>query len=431
MQELANAKVTRMGPVSIPVASDASLPPFRMHHAETPGAAQTPGPDTQTIAQVTEKVEAVVRLAGGVAHDFNNLLTVIACNAQAILEASDGGEHRAEVEEIALAARRAAVLTHQLLAFSRQLVLNPRATQLDHVVDLVWDDLTRAAGRSIRLHRPDRDASGEIVVDAAQVAEAVRHLVFNAIEAMPDGGDIWVTIMDVDVDDHAVRTLRPMPPGPYVRLEVRDTGVGMDATTLRRAMEPFFTTKGQKHGTGMGLPTVFGIVKQSGGFMWLDSQPGEGTTCVVYFPRVADPVLLSRMRTPVRARIAEGEGSILLVEDEDLVRQLTRRTLVREGYQVVDAPNAHAALIEVRERGFMPSLLLTDVVMPGMDGRELASLLEREMPGLAVILMSGFVDSRVPLAGVDGTARFFLEKPFTLERLRALVRDAMRAPQPS
>ena len=417
--------------MSIPVVPPSPLSAIRMHHTETPGAAPTPGPDTQTIAQVTEKVEAVVRLAGGVAHDFNNLLTVITCNAQAILEASDGGEHRAEVEEIALAARRAAVLTHQLLAFSRQLVLNPRATRLDHVVDLVWDDLTRAAGRSIRLHRSDGDAGGEIVVDAAQVAEAVRHLVFNAIEAMPDGGDIWLSVTDVDVDAHAVRSLRPMPPGPYVRLEVRDTGPGMDATTLQRAMEPFFTTKGQKHGTGMGLPTVFGIVKQSGGFMWLDSQPGEGTTCVVYFPRVADPVLLSRTRTPVRARIAEGEGSILLVEDEELVRQLARRTLVREGYQVVDAPNAHAALIEVRERGFMPSLLLTDVVMPGMDGRELASLLEREMPGLAVILMSGFVDSRVPLAGVDGTARFFLEKPFTLERLRALVRDAMRAPQPN
>jgi two-component system, cell cycle sensor histidine kinase and response regulator CckA len=402
-----------------------------MNPVDTPGAPvhDVAAANAQAIAQVTEKVEAVVRLAGGVAHDFNNLLTVIAGNAEGILERGGEGEYRAEIEEIADAARRAAVLTHQLLAFSRQLVLNPRATHLDRVLDLVWDDLTRTAGPAIRLHRHAHMPSGGIVVDAAQLAGAVRHLIYNAIEAMPAGGDVYVTVADADIDGRAAEQLQPMPPGPYVLLEVRDTGVGMDGATLRRAMDPFFTTKGQKHGTGMGLPTVYGIVKQSGGFMWLHSSPGEGTSCSVYFPRIAEPGLLSRSRTPVRVSAGEGEGSILLVEDEDLVRQLTRRTLVRAGYHVVEAPNAHAALVEVRERGLVPSLLLTDVVMPGMDGRELASMLERELPGLAVILMSGFVDPRVPLAGHEGSARWFLEKPFTLDRLRDLVRDAMRAPQ--
>ncbi|MBL8959512.1 MAG: response regulator [Gemmatimonadetes bacterium] len=401
-----------------------------MTPATTPGDAlhEAAAASAQTIAQVTEKVEAVVRLAGGVAHDFNNLLTVIAGNAEGILERGAEGEFRAEIAEIADAARRAAVLTHQLLAFSRQLVLHPRATDLDRVLDLVWDDLARQAGPSVRLVRHTR-TSGGIVVDAAQLASAIRQVVCNAIEAMPDGGDVHVAVEDADLDDTATERLHPMPPGAYVLLEVRDTGTGMDDETLRRAMEPFFTTKGQKHGTGMGLPTVYGIVKQSGGFMWLDSSPGGGTTVRLYFPRITEPALLSRSRTPARVHAGDGQGSILLVEDEDLVRQLTRRTLVRAGYHVVEAPNAHAALVEVRERGLTPTLLLTDVVMPGMDGRELATLLERELPGLSVILMSGFVDPRVPLAGREGSARVFLEKPFTLDRLRSLVREAMRAPQ--
>ncbi|MBK8248409.1 MAG: response regulator [Gemmatimonadetes bacterium] len=401
-----------MTPVTIP--GDAS-------HDATEASAET-------IARVTEKVEAMVRLAGGVAHDFNNLLTVIAGNAEGILERGVDGELRVEIAEISDAARRAAVLTHQLLAFSRQLVLHPRATHLDRVLDLVWDDLARLAGPGVRLTRHTRVAGG-VVVDQVQLAAAVRQLVCNAIEAMPGGGEVHVTVEDADLDDTATERLHPMPAGGYVLLEVRDTGTGMDDETLRRAMEPFFTTKGQKHGTGMGLPTVYGIVKQSGGFMWLDSSPGEGTTCRLFFPRIAEPSLLSRSRTPARIAGGDGQGSILLVEDEDLVRQLTRRTLVRAGYHVVEAPNAHAALVEVRERGLTPTLLLTDVVMPGMDGRELATMLEGELPGLAVILMSGFVDPRVPLAGREGSTRVFLEKPFTLDRLRDLVRDAMRAPQ--
>ncbi len=384
--------------------------------------------EARALARVTERVEAVVRLAGGVAHDFNNLLTVIAGNAEGILESGEPGPHQSEIEEIADAARRAAVLTHQLLAFSRQLVLTPRATDLAQVLEVVWGDLERVVGENVRVQRHVRAPLGGVYVDATQLGKAVAHLVRNALEAMPQGGDLMVQVMNVDVDETIARERHPMPPGPYVLLEVRDSGVGMDAVTLRRCMEPFFTTKGQKHGTGMGLPTVYGIVKQSGGFIWIDSAPMQGTTCQLYFPRLPEPALLSRARTPVRSGSVNGQGTVLLVEDEDLVRQLARRTLVRAGYQVVDAPNAHAALVEVRERGLVPQLLLTDVVMPGMDGRELAMLLERELPGLPVVLMSGFVDPRGAPVGAGVTAtRFFLEKPFALDRLRGIVRDALAA----
>jgi nitrogen-specific signal transduction histidine kinase/CheY-like chemotaxis protein len=382
----------------------------------------------QSLAQATERVEAVVRLTRGIAHDFNNLLTVISGNAEGILEARDAGPHRGEVEEIADAARRAAVLTHQLLAFSRQLVLNPRPTSLDRVLDTVWEGQARAAGPGIRMHREQQGTPGGVFVDALQLAKAIGHLMRNAIEAMPHGGELSVVVADVDVDAALADALRPMPPGPYARLELWDTGVGMDPETLRRAMEPFFTTKGQKHGTGMGLPTVYGIVKQSGGFIWLSSVVGRGTACRLYFPRLAEPSVMPHLRTPVRREPSEGRGPILLVEDEELVRQLTRRTLTRAGYQVVDVRNAHEALVEVRERGLVPSLLLTDVVMPGMDGRELATVMERELPGLPVILMSGFVDPGRPVVSGTGAPRFFLEKPFALERLRAMVSDAM--PQP-
>jgi CheY-like chemotaxis protein/anti-sigma regulatory factor (Ser/Thr protein kinase) len=372
-------------------------------------------------------VEAVVRLAGGVAHDFNNLLTVISGNAEGMLESEGSGAFRTELEQIADAARRAAVLTNQLLAFSRQLVLNPRPTNLAHVLESAWGDLEQALGPGIQVHREVAPASGAVYVDAAQLGKAMGHLVRNAAEAMPTGGEVVITVRDQEVDRELAATRHPMPPGAYVLLEVRDNGPGMDAETLRRAMEPFYTTKGRKHGTGMGLPTVYGIVKQSGGFLWIDSAPGSGTTCQLYFPRLADPTAPARPRTPARGDANGGRGTILLVEDEDLVRQLAARTLARAGYQVVEAPNAHAALVEVRERGLCPSLLLTDVVMPGMDGRELATVLERELPGMPVILMSGFVDPRVPVRHPGGPSRLFLEKPFALDRLRSMVRDAMHA----
>lgn len=389
----------------------------------------TPGPmgERPAVDRATDKVEAVVRLAGGVAHDFNNLLTVIAGNAETILELGDAQPWRREILEIADAARRAATLTHQLLAFSRQQVLNPRATDVGDLVRTQRPALEHLAGPRVRFEVSTAGEAALAFVDADQLVEALRHLVRNASEAMPDGGDVVLAVRVEDVDADAAAERTPMPTGAYVVLSLRDSGLGMDAGTLARAFEPFFTTKGQKHGTGMGLPAVYGIVKQSGGFIWLDSAPGAGTTCEIYLPAVDVHATSVRQRTPVRGH-ALREGAILLVEDEDLVRQLARRTLERAGFQVVDAPNAQVALSAVRDGGFVPDLLLTDVIMPGMDGRELASVLEEEYPGVAVILMSGFADPRLPmLTPTGGTRRFYLEKPFSLEDLRQRVREALAA----
>jgi two-component system, cell cycle sensor histidine kinase and response regulator CckA len=383
-------------------------------------------PREDALARATEKIEAVVRLAGGVAHDFNNLLTVIAGNAQSLLdELPADSAHRLEIAEIAEAARRASTLTHQLLAFSRQLVLRPRLVNPADVLAQRWDALLADARPGIALEREVAPSLGPVRVDPQLFGQVVTHLVRNAIDATRGRGRITVTLDNETVDEVFAATHRPMAPGNYVVLAVADDGVGMDVPTRQRAFEPFFTTKDQKHGTGMGLPTVYGIVKQSGGYIWLDSEAGHGTTCRVYLPREHEPATVPRQRPPAVVAPSPEGALVLVVEDEDLVRLLTRRTLERAGYRVVEAPNAAAALDLVRRQGVQPSLLLTDIVMPGMNGNELAAVLERDLPGLPVILMSGFVDQRVPLVGVGGGRWSFIAKPFALDELRRCVREAL------
>jgi two-component system cell cycle sensor histidine kinase/response regulator CckA len=395
--------------------------------ARDPDAAGTP-PHEDALARATEKIEAVVRLAGGVAHDFNNLLTVIVGNAQSLLDDLPlDSAHRTEIGEIAEAARRASTLTHQLLAFSRQLVLRPRLVNPAEILAQRWDNMAADAGSGVTLERVVDPASGPVRVDPQLFDQVVTQLVRNAIDATRGAGRITVTLENAVVDEVMAANHRPMAPGEYVVLDVTDDGVGMDVATRKRAFEPFFTTKDQKHGTGMGLPTVYGIVKQSGGYIWLESEPGVGTRCRVYLPRERTPAAATRQREPVVAAASPDPALVLVVEDEDLVRILTCRTLARAGYRVVEAPNGSVALDLVRRQGIRPGLLLTDIVMPGMNGNELAAILEREIPGLPVILTSGFVDQRVPLVGVGGGRWSFMAKPFSPDDLRRCVREALGA----
>ncbi|MGQ0650011.1 MAG: response regulator [Gemmatimonadaceae bacterium] len=383
-------------------------------------------PHDEALARAREKIDAVVRLAGGVAHDFNNLLTVVGGNSQFLLdELGNDNPYRAEISEIAEAARRAAMLTHQLLAFSRQLVLQPRLVDLRDVLDSRWESFVGIAGDGVRLHRDVDTALGAVLVDALLVDQALTHLVRNAADAVGRRGTIEIALVNASVDEAFAATHRPMTPGEYVLLRVRDDGAGMSPATLARVFEPFFSTKGQKHGTGMGLPTVYGIVKQSGGYIWIESVSGQGTNAQVYLPRAASIPVPLRPRTPARPAPPPGEEMILVVEDEDLVRILTRRTLERAGYRVVEAPNAQVALDLVRTHGMHPDLLLSDIVMPGMNGRELAATLDREFPGLAVVLMSGFVDQKDSRGTLGGGRWQFLPKPFSLEELRTRVREAL------
>lgn len=383
-----------------------------------------PGATSEALARATERVETIVRLAGGVAHDFNNLLTVIGANAQH-LESALGPDspHAAEATEIAAAARRAAVLTHQLLAFSRQLVLQPRPLQLSEVVEGRWRSLVEIAGSRVQLRRTIEASTGTVVVDPQLLGQALTHVVRNAVEAMPDGGVVDISVSDAEVDGVFADRHPPMPRDAYVLLEVRDTGEGMDEPTLARALEPFFSTRGTRHGRGMGLPAVYGIVKQSGGFIWLDSARGVGTAVRIYLPRVSADAVRPPSRTPVPASAGD-RATVLVVEDEELVRLLARRTLERSGYRVFDAPNADTALALVRQHGVRPDLLLSDIVMPGMDGRTLAALLSQDLPGVAVVLMSGYFDQRTTAPGSETWG--FLPKPFTLAELRSAVRDTLR-----
>lgn len=371
----------------------------------------------------SQKIEAVGRLAGGVAHDYNNLLTVIVGNARLLLaEEEITGERRDELEEIAQAAERAATLTRQLLAFSRQQVLQPRLLNLNDVVTGMWKLLDRLSGEGVVNERRLTEPLGDVMADPVQIEQVLINLVVNARDAMPDGGSLTIETSNAPVDSReAVRRL-PMPAGDYVLLAVHDSGSGMDAKTLARAFEPFFTTKPLGAGSGMGLSTVYGIVKQSDGFIWAESAPGKGASFRIYLPRVVAPEArnadASRSRTPV----AVGTETIVVAEDEPLVRAMTRRTLERAGYRVYDAPNGAEALRLVRSLPTPPSLLITDIVMPVMGGRELASTVEREYPGLRILFMSGYTQERqAHLTDSDGVSRF-LHKPFSLDELRNRVR---------
>ncbi len=326
------------------------------------------------------KMEAVGMLAGGIAHDFNNLLTIINGYSHILLNALPAGDpNHTAVEQIMKAGERAATLTRQLLAFSRRQVLQPRIVNLNDLVGGLDTMLRRLIGEDVDLRFAPARELGQVNADPGQLEQVVMNLVVNARDAMPDGGVLSIETRNVDLDENYVCSHGTIKPGKYVVLVVSDNGVGMDADTRSRLFQPFFTTKAQGKGTGLGLTTVFGIVKQSDGCVEVYSEPGKGTSVKVYLPRV-DQRAATETEAPL-AKVMQGHETILLAEDEDLVRNLMRETLRRDGYKVLDAPSAaEARRIGAAYKGPI-HLLITDVVMPKESGRHLAESLRDQTAG--------------------------------------------------
>ena len=371
-----------------------------------------------------QKMEAVGRLAGGVAHDFNNVLSVIMSYADFILcDLKPSDPLRTDVGEICKAATRAAGLTRQLLMFSRQQVVEPRVIDLHEVLTGMDKMLQRILGEDVELVSLPPKAPGRVKGDPSHIEQVILNLVVNARDAMPKGGQLTIETGNVVLDAPYAQSHLPTKPGPYVMLAVSDTGTGMDRETQKRIFEPFFTTKELGKGTGLGLSTVFGIVQQSGGNIWVYSEPGKGTTFKVYLPRVDDEVdVLTPAVAPATLR---GTETILLVEDEEQVRAIALNILRRQGYQVMPAQNAGEALLICERHAGGIDLLLTDVVMPQMSGPELAKRLAASRPEMKVLCMSGYTDDSIVRHGVLETGVAFVQKPITPALLTRKVREVL------
>ncbi len=372
-----------------------------------------------------QRLEAIGRLAGGVAHDFNNLLTVISGYAEQLLDDRDRASEP-ELEQIAVAAERATILTRQLLAFSRRQVLRPRVLQLNDVVAGLTPMLSRLIGEDVELVATLAPTLHPVLADPNQLEQVLVNLAVNARDAMPEGGLLTIHTANVMLDDEYVSQHAEAAVGPHIMLSVSDTGIGMDDETLSHIFEPFFTTKPLGIGTGLGLATVYGIVKQSGGSMWVYSEPGQGTTFKALFPRAESEATEEDARAP--KPVAEtGTETILLAEDEESLRRLTARILEQHGYDVISAETATEA-VEIAERnGRKIHLLLTDMVMPELSGIALAERVCELVPEIRVLYMSGYADAVVTRNGalIEGSA--FLEKPFGSSELAAKVRETLDA----
>jgi two-component system, cell cycle sensor histidine kinase and response regulator CckA len=382
-----------------------------------------------SMLQQSQKMEAVGRLAGGVAHDFNNLLTVITSYADILLQdLGPQDPRRDDLQEIHKAAASAAALTRQLLAFSRQQVLEPRVLAVNEVVAGIQKLLARLLGEDVEVVTALAPGLDAVRADPGQLEQVIVNLAVNARDAMPQGGELTLETANVEMDETYLRDHPVAKAGAYVMLAVSDTGTGMDRETQRRIFEPFFTTKEAGKGTGLGLATVYGIVRQSGGFIWVYSEPGHGTTFKIYLPRVDEPVATALERTAV-GRTPRGRETILLVEDAAAVRAVTRALLERLGYVVLEAPHGEAALHLAAKHHGPIDLLLTDVVMPGLGGRPLAERLLAARPELRVLYASGYTDDAVVRHGVLETGIAYLQKPFTSEALARKVREVLERPR--
>jgi two-component system, cell cycle sensor histidine kinase and response regulator CckA len=371
-----------------------------------------------------QKMEAVGRLAGGVAHDFNNLLSVIlGYSEDMLLELEPQHPLRDDVQEIHKASTRAADLTRQLLMFSRQQVLEPKVLDLNEVVSSLDRILARALGENAELSLLLDPAVGRIRADRSNIEQVCMNLVVNARDAMPQGGRLTIETSNVELDEAFVREHLGTEPGPYVLMAVSDTGVGMDRATRARAFEPFFTTKAPGKGTGLGLSTVFGIVQQSGGGIWLYSEPGQGTTFKLYLPRV-DAELDCRPPSVVPAAL-RGTETVLLVEDEEQVRAVATRILERNGYHVLVPKSAEEALRLAGEYAGPIALLVTDVVMPRISGTELSARMLQLRPQLKVLYVSGYTDGGIGAHRMLEDGASFLQKPFTTDSLARKVRSVI------
>jgi two-component system cell cycle sensor histidine kinase/response regulator CckA len=377
-----------------------------------------------------QKMESVGRLAGGVAHDFNNLLTVILGYAQLLaVKLPQRSDLLAHAREICKAGERASALTRQLLAFSRHQVLQPRVIELNAVVKDVETMLRRLIGENIELVTLLRAKGGRVLVDPGQVEQVIANLVVNARDAMPDGGRLILETADVELTAADVQREPEARPGPHVVIAVTDSGVGMDAETRAHLFEPFFTTKEQGKGTGLGLSTVYGIVRQSGGHIEVESKAGGGSTFRIYFPRaVPGEVSTARVDAAAQGKADRGSETVLLLEDEAALRALIRMVLEGGGYTVLDAPGTREALMLAEGHGGPIHLVISDVVMPGMSGPEVAARLASRRPEARVLFMSGYSGAAISHRGVLAPGARLLEKPFTAEGLLRTVREVLSAP---
>ncbi len=370
-----------------------------------------------------QRIEAVGRLAGGVAHDFNNFLTAILGYTELLLHAMPPDDaNRSDVEEIKKAGGRAARLTQQLLAFSRRQVLQPTVIDVNALVTDMENMLRRLIGEDIELVAHLDEGVDRVRADAGQIEQVIVNLAINARDAMPQGGRLSIETADVELTEHGVAGV-PIPPGRYVRLRVRDTGVGMDTGTRARVFEPFFTTKDRHRGTGLGLATVYGIVKQSDGYILVDSEPGRGTIFTVFLPSIGVGPVSPRTSRAIPA--ISGSETVLLAEDEDAVRKLARRTLEALGYRVMDARGGAEALALARETDGPIDLLLTDVVMPDISGSTLAKELQALRPGVPVLFMTGYTDDAAVRHGAGEAAVALIQKPFEPQSLARKVREVL------
>jgi PAS domain S-box-containing protein len=371
-----------------------------------------------------QKMEAVGQLTGGVAHDFNNLLSVILSYSVLLAEELPVGDSRREdLLEIKEAGQRAAALTQQLLAFSRRLVLQPRVVDLNLVIAGTEKMLRRLIGEDVELTVIPARAAARANIDPGQIEQVIMNLAVNARDAMPTGGKLTIEIAATELDEHFVSEHAGATKGPHIMVAVADTGCGMDAATQVRVFEPFFTTKERGRGTGLGLSTVFGIVRQSAGTIWLQSEPGKGTTFRIYLPLAKAPVEKALLR-PVASVRMHGSETVLLVEDEEGVRKLVRSILQRNGYRVLEAKDGAEAL-RIAEQQPAIDLLLTDVVMPHLSGSAMAAQLLASRPGLKLLYMSGYTDNAVALHGVLRSEAAFVQKPITPAALLSKVREVL------
>ncbi len=371
----------------------------------------------------SQKLESVGRLAGGIAHDFNNMLTAINGYSDLILRRLPADDPlRRNVEEIKKAGVRSAELTHQLLAFSRRQIMQPKVLDLNKVISETIIMLRRLIGEDIQLIASLSPDIGLIEADPGQLSQVILNLVVNSRDAMPRGGSIVIETESVCIDEHYANHHISVKPGDYVMLAVSDTGIGMDEETKQQIFEPFFTTKEIGKGTGLGLSTVYGIIKQSGGNIWVYSEAGKGTTFKIYLPGITETKKIPE-KVPGKTSFQKGSETILLVEDEEIVRKLSREVLELCGYKVIEAENGVAALELCENYEGRIDLLMTDVVMPQMGGRELAETLSQIYPQMHVLFTSGYTDDAVVRHGIIDIGTNFIQKPFTFDSLAKKVRE--------
>jgi two-component system cell cycle sensor histidine kinase/response regulator CckA len=376
--------------------------------------------------RLSQKIEAIGRLSGGIAHDFNNLLGVIIGYTEALQKRMRPEDpFREAIDEIQRAGKRAASLTQQLLAFSRKQVLEPRILDLNASVGEVEKMLGRLIGEHIDLALVLSKSIGMVKADPTQIEQVVLNLAVNARDAMPQGGKLSIETANVEMDEASATRPRYFVPGSYVLLKVTDTGCGMSPDVRAHVFEPFFTTKEKGKGTGLGLATVYGVIKQSGGYVLVESELGKGTTFEVYLPRVAAAPELTKVPRPSAKLIKKHQAAVLLVEDESSLRNLTRNVLQERGYTVYEAADAFQALDIAKQSGIGIDLLLTDVIMPGMSGRALADALSNSRPETRVLYMSGYTDGEIATQGVLDAETSILRKPFTQDELIRRVEEVL------